>query len=56
MEYWHSSMVDRKFLDIKPPGGAKQLKLSHFESCFGILLIGLIMAFMTFVIEIIRRS
>jgi hypothetical protein len=52
IEYWHSLMVDKRFIDIKSEDGPKQLRMSHLKSSFGILIIGLFLAFVAFVFEI----
>lgn len=55
IEHWHKTMVDKRFLKDKSRKGPKQLKMSHLESCFGILLIGHVMAFVSFVVENFKR-
>lgn len=55
IEYWHSLMVDKRFIDIKSEDGPKQLKMSHLKSSFGILIIGLFLAVVSFVFEKLRK-
>lgn len=52
VEFWHYQNVDRKFLNFKVFDGPKVLTFDQLVGCFGILVLGLIAGFISFLFEV----
>ena len=55
IEYWHSEIFDKRYLNIKESNEPKPINIEHLTGGFILLLIGCLIAFCAFIYEILRR-
>lgn len=55
VEYWHFQNVDKKFLNSKIFDGPKVLTFDQLVGCFGVLVLGLLTGFISFIFEVRSR-
>lgn len=55
VDFWHFQDIEKRFGDEKEKMQPKVLKLSHFVGSFQILLIGWVISFVRFCVEIIKN-
>jgi hypothetical protein len=51
-EFWDFRNMTKTKLNLKEEETPKVLNLSHFEGCFGILIVGVLVSFVVFVREV----
>ena len=52
VEHWHSQAIDKRFLNIQPPTAPKTATFYHLSGCFYLLVLGLLVSFTIFILEI----
>lgn len=54
IEYWHSEIIDTRFMKIQESKQPKGIKLEYLSGCFYILLISCTASILMFVYEVIK--
>lgn len=54
IDHWGAQEVDKRFLKLSEVSDIRVLSLEDFVGCFQVLLIGFIISFITFLLELVH--